>query len=368
MAVPGADVLFMDRALALAARGVGLTAPNPSVGAVVVSHGEPVGEGYHRQAGCPHAEVEALTMAGPQAKGATLYVTLEPCAHYGRTPPCTQAILGAGIGRVVVAVPDPNPLVDGKGVATLRSHGIEVSIGVGGSQAAAMNRPFFKFVTTGRPYVVLKIAMTLDGKIADREGRSRWITGEAAREYSHRLRFEADAILVGIGTVLKDDPQLTVRLPGVPAKEPYRVVLDSQGRIPAGAALMASGEPSRTLIVVSKETGEERLQAIKRRGATVLPLPSSEGRVDLEALLDELGRRQVTNLLVEGGAEVAASFLEATLVDRIVIFVAPKLLGGREAPGPVGGRGWRLSEAVPVHTLTARTVGEDLVLEGELHP
>lgn len=356
----------MDRALAVAARGIGLTAPNPVVGAVLVRDNAVVGEGGHLRAGAPHAEAVALAAAGARARGATCYVTLEPCAHHGRTPPCANALIAAGVSRVVVACGDPNPLVDGRGLARLRSAGIEVTIGVREAEARALNRGFFCFVTRGRPHVTLKSALTLDGKIAGADGTSRWITGEAARAEAHRMRFAADAVLVGIGTVLQDDPELTVRLPGLPAKEPLRVVADSRLRTPLRARLLGAGDPSRVVVACVEPAPAEPAARLRARGVRVLPLPGDGGRLDLRALLVALARLDVMAVLAEGGAELGGALVDEGLVDRVAFFVAPRLLGGRSAPGPIGGSGRALKEALSVVGVTVRRLGEDVLLEGDV--
>ena len=360
------DAGFMARALELAAGGLGLTSPNPAVGAVLVRDGVIVGEGFHERAGGPHAEAVALARAGAAARGATCYVTLEPCAHHGRTPPCADALVTAGVARVVAACPDPNPRVDGRGFARLRAAGIDVTVGPGEAEARALNRAFFTFVTAGRPHVTLKSAMTLDGRIAAWDGTSRWITGEVARAEAHRLRFLADAVLVGIGTVLRDDPELTVRLPGTPAKEPYRVVADSRLRTPPDAQVLRAGDPSRTIVACRAPAPRRRAAGLRERGARVLELPGEGRRVDLRALLKTLGELDVVAVLAEGGAELGAGLLDAGLVDRVAFFVAPRLLGGRTAPGPLGGVGRSLKDAVSVTALSYRIVGEDLLIEGDV--
>ena len=356
----------MMRALALAGRARGLTSPNPLVGALVVKDGVVVGEGYHAKAGALHAERVALTAAGARARGATLYLTLEPCVHQGRTPPCLPALLEAGLRRVVVAVLDPNPRVNGAGVAALSQAGVEVSVGCLEEQARRLNRAFFVWVTERRPFVTLKVAMSLDGKISSWNRSSRWITGEEARREAHRLRSESDAVAVGIATVLADDPELTVRLDPPWQREPYRVVVDSQGRTPLSARVLSVGSPGRTLIAVTESAPAEPVRALEDRGATVLRLPARDGRVDLGALVVELARREVTALLLEGGGELNAGFLEAGLVDRVAVFVAPMLLGGQGAPTPVGGPGRGLKEAFRLSAMTVRPVGTDLLIEGDI--
>jgi diaminohydroxyphosphoribosylaminopyrimidine deaminase/5-amino-6-(5-phosphoribosylamino)uracil reductase len=360
------DERFMRRALELAERARGLTSPNPMVGAVVVVEGNIVGEGFHAAAGRPHAEVEALAAAGLRARGATLYVTLEPCAHWGRTPPCAPAVAAAGVRRVVAAQQDPNPQVAGGGFDMLRQAGVEVSVGVLGQEAAAQNRAWITAIIRGRPHVTLKGAMTLDGRIADVNGESRWITGEAARLQAHRLRSETDAIVVGVNTVLRDDPRLTVRLERPWPREPFRVVLDTSARTPAGAALIRAGAPDRALIVVGEEAPAERVRALEQAGATLLRVEKREGHVAPSAVLAALWTRDVRTVLVEGGGEIHDAFLGAGLVDRVALFVAPRLLGGRGAPTLVSGAGRPLKDAIRLGPLSVRHVGEDLLIEADV--
>jgi diaminohydroxyphosphoribosylaminopyrimidine deaminase / 5-amino-6-(5-phosphoribosylamino)uracil reductase len=360
------DALWMDRALRQAERGVGLTSPNPVVGAVLVKGERVVSEGAHLRAGGPHAEAAALETAGEAARGATCYVTLEPCAHFGRTPPCADGLVRAGVTRVVAAVGDPHREVDGRGVARLRAAGVAVTLGVRERQARALNRAFFCAVTRGRPHVTLKAAMTLDGKIASADGASRWITGDAARLEGHRLRFAADAILVGIGTVLADDPQLTVRHPELPAKEPFRVVVDSRLRIPPGARVLRAGDPARTVVACVAPAPAGPAASLRGRGVRVLELPGDAGRVDLRALLEALRALDVIGVLAEGGGELGGALAEAGLVDRVAFFVAPRLLGGREAPGPLGGCGRPLKEALQLIDVATRRLDDDLLVEADV--
>jgi len=361
------DERFMRRALELAERGRGLTSPNPMVGAVVVApSGAVVGEGVHMKAGAPHAEIEALRAAGPRARGAMLYLTLEPCAHQGRTPPCATAIVGAGVARVVAPLADPNPLVAGRGFEVLRRAGVEVAVGLLAEEAALQNRVFFTAMRERRPHVTLKAAMTLDGKIADTQGASRWITGERARARAHRLRSEADAIIVGVTTVLRDDPELTVRLDEPWPREPYRVALDTEGRTPPGARFMSAGDPARAVVAVGDGVPEERVRPLRAVGATVIRCPTRDGRVDLGFLLGELFAREVRGVLVEGGGEVHAAFLDAGLVDRVAVFLAPLLVGGRAAPSVVGGAGRELKNGVRLGPLTVTPVGDDILVEADV--
>ena len=357
---------LMRRALELAERGRGLTSPNPLVGAVVAHNGEIVGEGFHERAGGPHAEIVALEAAGARARGATLYVTLEPCNHAGRTPPCVPAIFAAGITRVVAAAADPNPFVSGGGAVALRDKGVAVVTGVLEGEAAAQNRVFFTAMRERRPHVTLKAGMTADGKIADVHGAARWITGETARAEAHRQRSEVDAIVAGVTTVLRDDPALTVRLGRPWPREPWRVVLDTDARTPVRAQVIAAATPSRALIAVGETAPAARVAALQSAGAVVVRFPVRDGRVAVDAVLAALFEREVRAVLVEGGGEVHASFLEAGVVDRVTLFVAPLLLGGRTAPAVVGGAGRDLKSAIRLGQMTARAVGDDLLIEADV--
>jgi diaminohydroxyphosphoribosylaminopyrimidine deaminase/5-amino-6-(5-phosphoribosylamino)uracil reductase len=358
--------MLMRRALELAERGRGLTSPNPMVGAVVARNGEIVGEGFHERAGAPHAEIVALEAAGPRARGGTLYVTLEPCNHTGRTPPCVPAIFAAGITRVIAATVDPNPFVHGGGVGALRNHGIAVMTGVLEAEAREQNRAFFTAMRERRPHVTLKAGMTADGKIADVHGASRWITGEPARAESHRRRSEVDAIVVGVTTVLRDDPALTVRLGQPWPREPWRVVLDTDARTPPSARVIAGATPARALIAVGPTAPGTRVAELLAAGATVVRCPVRDGHVAVDGVLTALFEREVRAVLLEGGGEVHASFLEAGLVDRVTLFIAPMLMGGRTAPTVVGGVGRELKSAIRLGALTSRMVGDDLVLEADV--
>ena len=363
------DSVYMKLALRLAARGVGWVSPNPMVGAVVVQGGEIVGRGYHRRAGAPHAEVEALRQAGAAAQGAELYVTLEPCNHQGRTPPCTQAILAAGITKVVMAARDPNPHVTGGGADFLSSHGIKVEIGLLEAQARRLNEAWFKWVATGLPWVMAKAACSLDGKIATHTGESQWLTGEAARAFGHQLRHRADAMLVGLGTLLADDPQLTTRLPGRRGQDPIRVVLDSRLRLPLEARVLHLNSQASTWVACTGEGAKdkEKVKALKALGAEVLVLPEEDGRVALQPLLRFLGRRQVQSVLVEGGAETLGSFFDQRLVDQFFFFYAPKFLGGKDTPGVLAGRGVAyLQDALQARELLIRRICMDILISGYL--
>lgn len=351
----------MKRALRLARRG--RTSPNPMVGAVVVKDGRVVGEGYHPKAGEPHAEVLALRAAGELARGADLYVTLEPCCHHGKTGPCTEAIISAGIRKVYTATVDPYPEVAGKGIEALREAGIEVEVGLLEAEAQELNRGFIKCVACGRPFVLWKAAMTLDGKIATRTGDSRWVSGEKSRAYVHRLRAQSDAIMVGIGTVLADDPSLTSRQGARNTKfQPIRIVVDSEGRVTADAKVLNGEAP--TIIVTKRSAPEANLDKLWNAGVRILGVRDIDGRIDLGYLLGELGKMGINNVLLEGGGELAASMIAAGLVDRGLIFVAPKIAGGRDAKSPVEGEGIELmADALSTSKPRIRRFGDDIALE-----
>lgn len=343
------DSRYMLRALELARRGEGFVEPNPMVGCVIVRDGNIVGEGWHQRFGGEHAEIEALVAAGKQAAGAAMYVTLEPCCHYGKTPPCTEAIVPAGIKRVVCAMRDPFPKVAGGGFKQLEAAGIAASVGLHEAEARELNAPYLKLIQTGKPWVIAKWAMTLDGKIATRSGDSKWISNETSRRKVHELRGRMDGILVGIGTALVDDPLLTARPPG--PRVACRVVLDSKARLPLTSQLVRTAGATPTLIVVAPTAPAERVRQLRQAGCEILvPSPEHEGSPRLVALLDEFGKRRWTNLLVEGGSEVLGRFLDFKAIDEVHAFIAPRLLGGSQSKTPIGGQGaealaeaWNLS-------------------------
>lgn len=357
---------YMRMALELAERARGRTSPNPLVGAVLVRDGEIVGQGYHQKAGTPHAEVHALRAAGEKARGAVLYVTLEPCSHFGRTPPCSEAVIGAGIKEVHVAMQDPNPLVAGRGTKQMQDAGLNVHVGLLENEARRLNEIFIKYIATKIPFVLFKSAMTADGKIATSVGHSRWVTGEAAREKVHRLRNWYDAILVGVNTVLADNPSLTCRLPEGGGCDPIRIILDSAARIPPEALILNQESDAPTYIVVTDKAPLDRIKSLSLGKAKIIRTSQDlHGRVDLRELLGKLGEMEVTSLLVEGGAEVAASFLDNGLIDKILTFIAPKIIGGHQAPGPVGGIGKALmSQAIKLNDTQWGQLGEDFFIEG----
>lgn len=362
--VSGDDAAWMTRALALAERGRGTTSPNPMVGAVLVAGGAPVGEGFHRAAGEPHAEALALAAAGDRAQGATCYVTLEPCVHHGRTPPCVDALVAAGVARVVAALADPDPRVAGMGLARLRAAGVEVTVGVGSGAAAEQNAAFLVHRRLGRPRVTLKAAASLDGKVAAADGSSQWITGPAARADAHRLRAEADAVAVGAGTALADDPRLTVRLAGWSGRQPLRVLVDAAGRVPAARHLFDGEAP--TLVATTVAAPAVVRAAWAAAGAEVVvcaeaPAAGAGTGVDLAELAKLLGERGVLELMVEGGPRLQASFWAAGLADRLVWYLAPIVLGGDTAPGLVAGPGApTLAAAWPVVIASIDRLGADL--------
>ena len=363
MKTRGPDPRWIDRAIELAERGRYGVSPNPMVGAVVVRGGRPIGEGFHRRAGAPHAEIEALARAGDAARGADLYVSLEPCSHFGRTPPCAGAILAAGIRRVVAVSPDPNPLVRGRGLAALARAGIEVVRVEGQRRLAAerQNEKFRVWITTGRPYVLAKWAASLDGRIASRDRRSRWITGPSARRRALLLREEYDAVLVGASTVLADDPLLTRRL-GLAGGRPHRrIVLDGRLRVSPDARLFR--KPSGAVVATARPAGTREGRRFAARGVEVWSLPArSPGRVSLTRLISRLAEEQVASLMVEGGAETLWEFFHAKLVDRVAAFVAPRILGGGGAPGAVGGAGFALPASAALGNMVAEPIGDDLLI------
>jgi diaminohydroxyphosphoribosylaminopyrimidine deaminase/5-amino-6-(5-phosphoribosylamino)uracil reductase len=359
---------FMGHALELARNGLGLAAPNPMVGAVVVKEGRVVGEGWHEGPGTAHAEVNAIRAAGEQARGAALYVTLEPCSHHGRTPPCAPAVVEAGIAKVVCAVRDPNPAVDGRGFSLLRQAGIQVIEGVLQQEGGELIAGFAKHVRTGIPLVTLKMAASLDGKVAARDGSSRWITGEAARQDAHRLRAASGAIVVGAGTAIQDDPSLTVRLLGFRGRAPLRVLLDATGRTPGTGALFDRSAP--TVVATIPACPGEAKAAWEDAGAEVLVVEGTGagGRVPVYPLMEALGKRDVQNVLIEGGPTVAWAAVEEDVVDRVILYLAPKLIGGRDAPGILGGDGIAtIADALSVRIRGWERVGDDIKVVGDVH-
>ncbi|MBI3087453.1 MAG: bifunctional diaminohydroxyphosphoribosylaminopyrimidine deaminase/5-amino-6-(5-phosphoribosylamino)uracil reductase RibD [Candidatus Omnitrophica bacterium] len=355
---------FMRLALWLARQANGDTSPNPMVGAVIVKADRVVGQGAHRRAGLPHAEVEALQQAGEHARGATLFVNLEPCAHTGRTPPCCEAIIGAGLKRVVIAMEDPNPLTNGRGIERLRRAGVEVVTGLLEEEAQHLNAPFTKYITQRMPWTVVKVAQSLDGKIATSTGRSRWISSVSTRRMAHRLRREADAVIVGVNTVLRDNPRLTARDAVRPPRpgRPIRVIVDSRLRTPLSSRCLSRVSSTPTVIATTERSARKRRPYVTR-GVEVLVFPARRGRVPMRRLLRELAKRhEAMSVLIEGGGEVIAGALEERLADRLVWCIAPILIGGRTSPSSVGGEGIaQLSRAIRADEISLRRLGPDVV-------
>ena len=360
MASTPQDERFMQRALALARRGLGKTSPNPVVGAVLVRNGRVVAEGWHKRAGGPHAEVFALRNA--KARGATLYVTMEPCSTWGKTPPCTEAIIAAGVKRVVVASSDPNPKHNRRGLTALRRAGIRVEAGLLADEATALNEAFNKWVTTGMPLVIAKAGMSLDGKIATRTGDSKWITGEAARRQGHKLRATVDAIMAGANTVIHDDPRLTVRH-GVSGKQPWRVVVDGHGRCPRTASLFTDAHRQHTIVLTTSRSPARWRRNLGQSGVHVFVIQGSGGRLNLRAALRVLGKMDITSALVEGGGELLGSLFDKRLIDRVALFYAPIVIGGRDAVTAVAGEGSsKVKHSVRLLDCHWRRIGKDEML------
>jgi len=362
------DDRYMSIALELAEKGRGTTSPNPMVGAVIVKDGKIVGKGWHKRPGTPHAEAVALEKSGGKAEGATLYVNLEPCCHTDKlTPPCSDAIIRHRLARVVIGMVDPNPKVSGKGIQVLRDAGIQVDVGVLGERCERLNETFSKHITTGMPFVTLKVAQTLDGKIATSSGESKWITGPDARRFGHRLRSQSDAIIVGISTVLRDDPSLTTRIEDQPgARDPHRVILDSRLSMPLDAKVLNQTSKATTFIATTIDAPTSKLREVKKKKADILIIDQDEnGMISIPSLMQELSKLGMTNVLVEGGARVNASALRSGVVDKVVFFIAPKLLGGDDARGSIGGGSPdSLDEAVEITCVSHTSVGRDIMVEG----
>jgi len=359
------DERYMEYALELAEKGSGFTNPNPLVGAVIVKDGRIVGQGYHQYYGGPHAEVNAFENANEDVEGATMYVTLEPCSHYGKTPPCVDAIVERGIKRVVIGMEDPNPLVSGRGVKILQEEGIEVVTGILEDRCIIQNEIFIKYITTKKPFCIFKSAMTLDGKISTRTGDSRWVSGEESREHVHRLRQRVAGILVGVGTAIADDPMLTTRLEGEETKNPIRIIVDSRGKLPTKSKIVETSGQVRTILVTTDLAPEEKLEALADRGLEIIKSPAKEGRVDISHTLSRLGEMGIDSILVEGGSTIGYSFLEEGLIDKVLFFIAPKLIGGDESKTPLGGKGINLmKDAIDLERVEIRMFGKDILVTG----
>lgn len=358
------DIEYMRRAMELAERGVGFTNPNPMVGAVIVKGGKVIGEGWHERCGEWHAERNAFKNCTVPAEGATMYVTLEPCCHYGKTPPCTEAIIEHGIARVVVGMEDPNPLVAGKGIALLREAGIEVVCGVEEEALREQNRVFLKYISTKLPWVAMKTAMTLDGKIATRTGDSKWITGAEARAYVHELRHRFMAIVVGIGTAVADDPLLNCRIEGRGVRQPIRVVVDSNARLSLDSQLVKTAGEYRTIVAHTRFAPEERVKALRETGVEMLLCKEKEGLVDVRNLLELLGQSGIDSILLEGGGSLNYTFLSEGLADELYAFIAPKIVGGMNAKTPVEGAGMeKMADAINLELENVLNIGHDVLLK-----
>lgn len=358
------DIEYMRRAMELAERGVGFTNPNPMVGAVIVKGGKVIGEGWHERCGEWHAERNAFKNCTVPAEGATMYVTLEPCCHYGKTPPCTEAIIEHGIAWVVVGMEDPNPLVAGKGIALLREAGIEVVCGVEEEALREQNRVFLKYISTKLPWVAMKTAMTLDGKIATRTGDSKWITGAEARAYVHELRHRFMAIVVGIGTAVADDPLLNCRIEGRGVRQPIRVVVDSNARLSLDSQLVKTAGEYRTIVAHTRFAPEESVKALREAGVEMLLCKEKEGLVDVRNLLELLGQSGIDSILLEGGGSLNYTFLAEGLADELYAFIAPKIVGGMNAKTPVEGAGMeKMADAINLELENVLNVGHDVLLK-----
>ena len=355
----------MLRALELARKGK--TSPNPMVGAVLVKNNRIIAEGFHSRAGGPHAEVVALRKAGGKARGADLYVNLEPCCHIGRTPPCTDAIIQSGVTRVFAGMKDPNKLVQGKGIRILKAAGIKVSVGMMKKDCEKLNEVFVKVMKTGMPFVTVKTAMSLDGKIATREGDSQWISGVKSRDFVHELRNQNDAILVGTNTILKDNPQLTCRLKKKRGRNPARIILDRRNRIPLTAKVFANSKAHRVVYVSGSKLSTKREQLLKTKNIEVLKVKTLKSGFDLKQLMKLLAQKELNSILIEGGGEINSSALEAGIVDRVFAFISPILVGGQQAPSPIGGDGVaKITKAIRLDNMKVIPIGDDLMVEAEI--
>lgn len=359
------DTKYMKIALDLAKKGIGYTNPNPLVGAVIVKEGRIIAEGYHEVYGGNHAEVNAFRNATEDVKGAEMYVTLEPCSHYGKTPPCANAIVEKGIKKVIVSLEDPNPEVSGRGIKILRDNGIEVVTGVLEEDSRKLNEIFLKYITTKLPFCILKTAMTLDGKIATRTGDSKWITNEESRKYVHQLRHRVASIMVGVGTIIQDNPLLNTRLEGEQGSDAIRIVVDTSGRTPLKSKVLNIKSNARTIIATTELATEETIREFENKGAEVIITPLNENRVDLKYLMKALGERKIDSVLIEGGSELNYASIEAGIIHKVNAFIAPKLIGGREGKTPLGGVGRPLmKEALTLKNIDIQRFGNDVMIEG----
>lgn len=361
----GADERYMRLAIRLAKKAAGLTNPNPAVGAVVVKDSRIVGTGYHKRRGLPHAEINALNDAGARARGGVLYVTLEPCDHFGRTPPCTDSVIRSGVKKVVIAMRDPNPVNNGRGIARLKSRGIKTVVGILEDEAKSINLPYIKYITKKTPYVTVKIAESIDGKIATRTGESRWITSERSRKLAHRLRRKVDAVMVGVNTLIKDDPVLLSKFPG--RKQPVRIIVDSRLRSSLKAKMFDIAFLHPVVIATTKSADCKAAGPYRAKGVNILTVKSKSGKVDLKSLLKLLGKMEMAHVMVEGGGELVWAMVDEGLVDRFIFFIAPRIIGGRDAVTAVEGDGIKkIQEAVGLKVLKIKKIAEDILVEAEV--
>lgn len=361
------DIKYMKKALELAKKGTGFTNPNPLVGAVIVKDGKIIGEGYHEVYGGNHAEVNAIKSATEDVKGATMYVTLEPCSHYGKTPPCAKTVAEKGIKEVIIGLKDPNPLVSGKGIKILQDNGIEVITGVLEEEGKRVNEIFLKYITSKLPFCILKTAMTLDGKIAASTGDSKWVTNELSRKYVHELRNRVSGIMVGIGTVLEDDPLLTTRLEDRQGSDSIRIIVDSSAKIPLGSKVLNVKSKAKTIIATTELAQKDKVKALEERGAEVIIVPLKNHKVDLCCLMKKLGEIKIDSVLLEGGSTLNYSALQEKIIDKVNVFIAPKIIGGSTAKTPIGGEGIALmKDAVSLQNIEIHKFGDDVMIEGYL--
>lgn len=360
------DEKYMQLALNLAQKGKGWVAPNPLVGAVIVKDGHIIGQGYHEYYGEAHAEVNAIASAQENVEGSTIYINLEPCAHVGKTPPCSDLLIEKKFKKVVISMLDPNPLVAGQGIKKLEEAGIEVVAGVLEKESRALNEIFLSYITTKRPFLVMKTAMSLDGKIATASGESQWISGEESRKQVHRLRHELSGIMIGVGTVLADNPRLTARLPQ--SKQPLRIIADSRLRIPLDAKVLQNQDQAQTLIATTHAADSKKIDWLTEKGIEVLITESVDDRVGLKDLMEKLGQKEIDSILLEGGATLNFSALQAGIVNKVQAYLAPIIIGGKEAKSPVEGPGVEhLSEAFQIQEMSVQSIGEDILIEGYIH-
>ncbi|MFP4698370.1 MAG: bifunctional diaminohydroxyphosphoribosylaminopyrimidine deaminase/5-amino-6-(5-phosphoribosylamino)uracil reductase RibD [Eubacteriales bacterium] len=359
------DIKYMYRAVELAKKGIGYTRPNPLVGAVIVKEDKIIGEGYHEYFGGPHAEINAIKKANENVEGATMYVTLEPCSHYGKTPPCAKAIVEKKLKKVIIGMKDPNPVVSGNGIKILKDNGIEVIAGVLEEDIIKLNEIFIKYITTKRPFSIMKTAMTLDGKISTFTGDSKWITNEYSREYVHKLRHKVSSIMVGVGTVLADNPKLTTRLNNKKTLDPVRIIVDTKGRTPIDSNVLNVQSKAKTIIATTEKVSKEKIKAFQDKGADMLITPLKDNKVDLRFLMQKLGEKGIDSVLIEGGATLNYSCIKEGVIDKVLAFIAPKIIGGEEAKTPIGGKGIEcIDDAITLKGLNINKFKEDIMIEG----